>query len=333
MNLGSVKTAVPPTTLVCVTFNRADFLRDFLTSAAALSPAPERVIVVDNASTDNTPTVLAEAVESACFAELVVHREPENTGGAGGFHRGVQIAYELGASWIWMMDDDVEVVPDALARLHQWSNKYRCLQGRRDDVDGSPFRWQPYVHEATMIPMKRRGPEFDSDGSATINSGTFEGLLVHRDVITTVGLPDPRFFLVWDDIIFGWLVSRHEPVGYVDEVVLRRKPKQRRVSVGDRNVNAGSARHRYYVVRNRALVRHYVKHHSSLKPVAFGIGTAFIMAKEVARMLLTERSLAGLGDLHRGWTDGQAIRNEQNWQPAASGQAIFTSQAEPGNQS
>lgn len=325
MTQGSAKTAIPPTTLVCVTFNRAEFLRDFLTSAAALAPAPERVIVVDNASTDNTPGVLAEFIESGRFAEFIVHREPVNTGGAGGFHRGVHLACELGATWIWMMDDDVEVVPDSLARLHQWTTKYRCLQGRRDDVDGSPFRWQPYVHEPTMLPVKRRGPEFDRDGSVSINSGTFEGMLIHRDVVGMAGLPDPRFFLVWDDIIFGWLVSRHEPVGYVDEVVLRRKPKQRRIAVGDRNVNAGSARHRYYVVRNRALVRHYVKHHNALKPTAFGIGSAVVVAKEIARMLITERSLNGLADLQRGWRDGQAIQREQDWQPAPTGRAAYLS--------
>lgn len=37
----------------------------------------------------------------------------ENTGGAGGFSAGVERAFELGAEWFWVMDDDVAVEPTA----------------------------------------------------------------------------------------------------------------------------------------------------------------------------------------------------------------------------
>ena len=40
--------------LVIVTFNRSGYLRGLLESVAALDPAPERVVVVDNATTDDT---------------------------------------------------------------------------------------------------------------------------------------------------------------------------------------------------------------------------------------------------------------------------------------
>lgn len=316
---GSSSSPVPATTVVCVTYNRATMLREFLTSLATLDPAPERLVVVDNASSDDTAEVLAGAAELSGISEVIVFRESVNTGGAGGFCRGLQVALEAGAQWVWMMDDDVEVMPGALAQLHRWTGRFRCLQGRRDDVDGRPFRWQPFVHEPTMLPVMRRGAEFDAGGSVSINSGTFEGMLLHREVVERVGLPDPRFFLVWDDIVYGWLVSRHEPVGYVDEVVLRRKPKQRRVSVGDRRVNAGSARHRYYVVRNRALVRHYVRSQGALRPVAFAAGSALVAGKEVARMVLTERSLVGLRDLYRGWCDGRVIARDVSWRPVPAG--------------
>lgn len=35
----------------------------------------------------------------------------ENGGGAGGFSAGTKCAYDLGAQWFWVMDDDVLVIP------------------------------------------------------------------------------------------------------------------------------------------------------------------------------------------------------------------------------
>ncbi len=47
------------TAVVVVTYNRADLLAAMLEGLAALDPAPELVVVIDNASTDHTPDVLA----------------------------------------------------------------------------------------------------------------------------------------------------------------------------------------------------------------------------------------------------------------------------------
>jgi hypothetical protein len=37
-----------------------------------------------------------------------------------------------------------------------------------------------------------------------MNSGCFEGMFIHRDVVARLGLPDPRFFIYWDDSVYGW---------------------------------------------------------------------------------------------------------------------------------
>lgn len=41
----------------------------------------------------------------------------ENGGGAGGFSAGTKCAYDLGAQWFWVMDDDVLVIPEGIERL------------------------------------------------------------------------------------------------------------------------------------------------------------------------------------------------------------------------
>ena len=54
---------------------------------------PDAVIVIDNASTDHTPAVLAAV---ATNPGLQVIRSDDNLGGAGGFHLGVRTAYAGG---------------------------------------------------------------------------------------------------------------------------------------------------------------------------------------------------------------------------------------------
>ncbi|MCW2756725.1 MAG: glfT2 2, partial [Nocardioidaceae bacterium] len=115
------------TAVVVVTFNRADLLERMLAGLARMEPAPEAVIVVDNASTDHTRQVL----EAATNPGLVALHESENLGGAGGFHLGVKAAYDGGFDRIWLMDDDVVPARDCLGVL--LAQDEDCLMAVRED--------------------------------------------------------------------------------------------------------------------------------------------------------------------------------------------------------
>ena len=117
--------------VVVVTFNRAELLERMLVGLAALERRPDAVLVVDNASTDDTPRVLAEATNPG----LHVLRPAENLGGAGGFHLGVRTAHERGFDRIWLMDDDVVPAPDCLTVL--MAQDEACLMAVREDTTGA----------------------------------------------------------------------------------------------------------------------------------------------------------------------------------------------------
>ncbi len=97
-------------TIVVVTFNRSHLLTGLLTSITAMDPKPGRVVIIDNASSDDTTDVV-ESFRDSIGTEIVYRRLETNTGGSGGFSEGMHTAYELGSEWIWMMDDDVEGAP------------------------------------------------------------------------------------------------------------------------------------------------------------------------------------------------------------------------------
>lgn len=194
------------TGIVVVTYNRADLLERMLAGLGGLDPAPELVVVVDNASTDHTPDVLA-----ACtLPGLRVVRTAENLGGAGGFHLGTRTAYDAGVERIWLMDDDVLPAPDCLGVL--LASDEDCLMAVREDSQGrlcekAATRFD--LRNPLAIKPKSRMVETDWGSRAAmperveLENVAFEGFMVRRGVLERIGLPDPSYFIFYDDVDFA----------------------------------------------------------------------------------------------------------------------------------
>ncbi|MGW8484248.1 glycosyltransferase [Microbacterium sp. NPDC055903] len=300
--------------IVVVTYNRSQLLTGLLTSITAMDPKPGRVVIVDNASADDTTDVV-ESFRDRIGTEIVYRRLEENTGGSGGFSEGMRTAYGLGAEWIWMMDDDVEVLPDGLAKMGAWSGRFKSIQGRRYDYDGSEFYWQYRIAERMGIPIPFAPSGFDASGFKEMNSGCFEGMFIHRSIVTRIGLPDPRFFIYWDDQVYGWLASRLTTSVIVDDFVLRRTREIRQWDFGLRHLNASSNAYRFYIMRNRAFIKQYYRVHGVYNPVLFGLGTTATFFKELIRLVFVERTARGTSNLFRGLREGGRLGRDRSWQP------------------
>nr|WP_308291621.1 glycosyltransferase family 2 protein [Microbacterium sp. G2-8] len=302
-------------TIVAVTFNRSHLLSRLLESVVRMDPKPGHVVIIDNASTDDT-TAVVDSFRDEIGSEIVYRRLDENTGGSGGFSEGMKTAYELGSEWIWLMDDDVEVLPDGLAKMGAWTPRFQHVQGRRYDYDGSEFYWQYRVSTSLGIPIPFAPAGFDSSGYREMNSGCFEGMFIHRDLVAKLGLPDPRFFIYWDDTVYGYLASLHTPCAIVDEFVLQRTREIKQWDMGTRHLNASSDMYRYYIMRNRGIMKHYYQANGDYRAVRFAIGTAATFMKELIRLTLVERRITSKGwsNLWRGMRDGWTIATDREFE-------------------
>lgn len=185
----------PVIVAVVVTYNRAELLRECLVALASQTRPPDSVLVIDNASTDDTRELLADWMPGRLQAARAI-RLNHNAGGAGGFAEGLRLALAGGADWVWMMDDDAEPHPGALAELAavaiEPSNVYGSLA-----VNGLETAW----------PMTMVGPTpvvtcqvADIPAVAEVQMLPFLGFMVHRDLVERIGLPDAGFFIAADDM-------------------------------------------------------------------------------------------------------------------------------------
>lgn len=207
-------TAAPTVCAVVVTHNRPDLLARCLDHLGAQSRKPDAVVVVDNASTDDTPEVLSR------FEDVHVVTLPENSGGSGGFHRGVQEAYRLGHDWLWLLDDDTL----ADARCLEMLLAGAARAPRTPRVMASVVRWR----DGRLHPMNRPWLRFArrtdvalaaAAGLVPIRTATFVSALVHRAAVAEHGLPPGHFFVWLDDIRFTARVLRDDHGYMVPESV------------------------------------------------------------------------------------------------------------------
>lgn len=215
--------------VVVVTFNRADLLSEMLTALGEQTRRPDAVYVVDNASEDHTQDVL-EAARTTGLPLHITH-SPDNLGGAGGFHLGMRTAYDAGHDRIWLMDDDVLPAPTCLETLVDQQQPF--VTAVREDRHGTliekaatdfdlrnplaikPKRSAVEDHYATREEMPER---------VELHNVAFEGPLIHRDVIEAIGLPDPAYFIFYDDADFAIRARRAGfRIWAVRDAVLRRQ--------------------------------------------------------------------------------------------------------------
>lgn len=304
---------IEATAIVIVTYNRANYLARLLNSISQLEQHPNMVIIVDNASSDHTSDIILSELGKARKYRVIHHRLENNSGGSGGFHAGTKRALLEGAHWLWLMDDDVELLPQGLSHLMKWSDKFKCLMGRRCNHDGSEFHWQPKFNTWLAVPLPYLGKPFSDNSVFNTNCGCFEGMFIHRSIVEKIGLPDERFFITWDDVMYGWMASRTTDVVLINEFVIKRVRPQRQISLGIRHLNDASNLSRFYVMANRGHVAQYLRHAGEYRKIGFSIGTFLVFCKEILRLFVVERSFTGCRVLYDGWCRSKQILNDKNW--------------------
>jgi rhamnopyranosyl-N-acetylglucosaminyl-diphospho-decaprenol beta-1,3/1,4-galactofuranosyltransferase len=215
-----------PVAAVLVTRDRPGLLVEAVGGLLGQSRPVAAVVVFDNASA----VPAADALREAGLLDdprIVLARSEVNLGGAGGYAGALARALELqpAPEWLWLMDDDAEPVPDALARLLDAPaaargdtvavcTAVRDVQGRIDPLHRCRLR-------GVVVPL---GADAYAPGSsATVDCASFVGLLVRAAAVRAAGLPLTEYFLGYDDAEWSLRLRARGQIRLVPESVIVHK--------------------------------------------------------------------------------------------------------------
>lgn len=235
---------------VVVTYNRLALLEKTLEGLESQTRPVDHIIIIDNASTDGTAEYL-KAREHAL--PTTVRHMKENTGGAGGFSTGTELAYGLGMDAIWLMDDDTVPQAGALGPLVRDLEDAETRLGAMPSFACSLVEWK----DGTLCEMNTPEPTWDWARPLTLGatytlmkSCSFVSVLITREAVHAVGLPSANFFIWYDDAEYTQRLSKFRPGIFVpDSRVNHLLPQNRGVNFGD--VNEGNIWKFEYGVRNQ----------------------------------------------------------------------------------
>lgn len=199
---------MPAVTIVIVNWNKRRHVINLLDSLRSIEYDNYSIVIVDNASSDDSVTAIR-----GHELPVVLLENRENLGGTGGFNAGMNHAIgHLSQEYIWLLDNDAEVLPGTLGALVTLMEGDKtiglagsCIMSPEDHgliVEAGAFvGWR----SGTSDPHLRYHRIDSCQGARVIDVDSVAACsaLVRAEVVRRVGVMDERFFLHWDDIDYS----------------------------------------------------------------------------------------------------------------------------------
>ncbi len=291
----------PNVTILILNWNGAPDTVACLDSLKKLAYPNFRVIVLDNASTDNSWALFANYPTPNY--PVIFLKTDANLGFGGGNNVGIKRALAEGTDYVFLLNNDTVLAPDALAKMVDAAEAdpqiglVGALMLTTDEPTriwfcGGRFNWLRTrgFHPRYGEPY-REGmfPEHPID----VDYITGGALLVKRRVFEEIGLLPEDYFLYYEDADFN---ARAAAVGWRRIVV----PTANVWHKGSASAKAGSPSYQYYHLRN-GLMFSWRNGPSRLATLATSLWLGF---KELIKIIIgyhRERSIGGLNGVIDFW--------------------------------
>lgn len=248
----------PELAIVICNFNKKDYLRGCLDSVleSLLPDVFYQVFVVDNASSDGSVELIRD--EYAGRVNLIAL--DSNSGGSGGFHRGINEAMASKAQYIALLDNDILLDQSTLQTLLSYIKTSPeagvvgakiCVMDQPDILQelGSFIDWQTFN---VKTPYKGYSDRASLPEVVECDYVPACCLITKREVIERAGNFDCQHFIYWDDM--DWC-TRVRMAGYKVHAIRNARVLHKMGAVNTLNTFSN-----YYFERNRVL--YFMKHSS-----------------------------------------------------------------------
>lgn len=190
--------------IIVVNWNGAEQTAECLRSLLALNHARQStIVVVDNGSTDGSARRLR-----AGFPSVDVLALPANAGYAGGCNAGVRYLRQRGAEYVWLLNNDTSIEPDALdALLDAAARRRRAIFAPKiltRSADGAVSIWSAgggLRRPSLARRLRGEGARPDAYGDAAeVRWASGCSLFAASEVFDAAGLMDERYFMYLEDV-------------------------------------------------------------------------------------------------------------------------------------
>ena len=204
----------PKAYIVIVNWNRPHDTIECINSVKSINYNNYNIVIVDNGSNDNSPDIINNMHD-----DVILIKNKENLGFAGGNNVGIRFALDNGAEYIWLLNNDTVVHQNALTAMVDLGERipesgilgskiYYYDKPELIWYAGATINWRKVVSWHTGI------NQVDQPQYCVINEVdrvTGCSMLVKRDFCERIGLMDEKLFLYVEEV--DWCV-RAKKAGY-----------------------------------------------------------------------------------------------------------------------
>jgi GT2 family glycosyltransferase len=197
--------------IIVVSYNTRDYLRQCLASLGVHAPAAQ-VIVVDNASRDGSPDMVREQ-----FPAIKLQAMADNLGFAAANNEGLRVAT---GDVLVLLNSDTIIEDDSLQRCADWFRdhpKVGALHPKLVGADANPQ--QSMYHFPTLLGTAREALWMHAEDRGRPEVGWLAGtaLFLRREALESIGgRLDDGFWMYWEDADLsaqllrkGWELAVH----------------------------------------------------------------------------------------------------------------------------
>ncbi len=204
--------------VIILTFNDRKAALRCLASVQNLDYPDYRILVVDNASTDDTGPAIRQTYPCC---ELVVNEK--NLGFAAGCNVGIARALDQDADFILLLNQDTLVAPHLLAVLVETASQRPdagIIAPKTYFLEPMPDGHPRLLYAGSWrfrLPLEQRLPGIGQadtgqyDTPIQVDYAWGHGMLLRADMLRTIGMFDPAFFMYYEDLD---LCRRARAAGY-----------------------------------------------------------------------------------------------------------------------
>jgi rhamnopyranosyl-N-acetylglucosaminyl-diphospho-decaprenol beta-1,3/1,4-galactofuranosyltransferase len=187
---------------IIVTYNRKELLLQNLNMTLSQSIKPDLIYIIDNHGCDNTYEYLLDS--KIDMKKIKYEYLNENIGGAGGFYTGLKKAYEDGNDWFILMDDDGRPMDNEC-----FNNLFLIIRKLGLSENDSVLANSLVLFKDNLLSfgLHKMETTFEIEKSGKLIDGIvkdmtnpFNGTLISRKLIETIGYPNKDFFIRGDEV-------------------------------------------------------------------------------------------------------------------------------------